>query len=139
MEEMMAKANAAQASRHHDDAEHRLQCSCVEWYCLQHYQYRHCLFAVPNGGGRSKGEAGRLKAEGVQAGVSDLILMRKTCRYGALLIEMKTTKGRQSASQKEWQRSMESEGYKYVVCRSLDDFIAEVESYFAEIELSRNL
>ena len=34
------------------------------------------LFAVPNGGGRSRIEAGIMKAEGVTAGVSDLISWR---------------------------------------------------------------
>ena len=31
-----------------------------------------CYWAVPNGGNRSKSEAGRLKAEGVKAGVPDI-------------------------------------------------------------------
>ena len=60
----------------------------------------------------------------------DLILLRRNRDYGALLIEMKTPTGRQSDSQKKWQFTLCSENeYKYVVCRSLDDFIKEVNDY----------
>ena len=44
-------------------------------------------------------------------------------------IEMKTAKGRQSPDQKEWQAKVESKGYKYAVCHSLDEFINEIEDY----------
>lgn len=47
-----------------------------------------------------------------------------------LLIEMKTIKGRQSESQKKWQKTVcFNEEYKYVVCRSFDDFKREVDEY----------
>ena len=94
------------------------------------------MFAVPNGGHRSKTEAARLKAEGVVAGVSDLILLKSNHQYGALLIEMKTTarNSRQSDRQKWWQETITSLGeYKYVVCRTLDDFMREVRCYLQNI------
>ena len=59
----------------------------------------------------------RLKAEGVIAGVSDLILLKSNRDYGALLIEMKKKGGYQSPSQKQWQKMIcENREYKYVVC-----------------------
>lgn len=72
-----------------------------------------------------------MKAEGVTAGVSDLILLEPRGGYGALCIEMKTgsKSSRQSESQKEWQKATEAAGNKYVVCRSLDSFMAEVTKY----------
>lgn len=121
--------------------EHNLQAACVRWFNLQWPQYRGLLFAIPNGGARSKATAGKLKAEGVVAGVSDLILMKPHFRQGvyfsdmipldsyALCIEMKTAKGRQSPEQKEWQKKVEEFGYKYAVCRSLDEFMAVVNGY----------
>lgn len=122
--------------------EHQLQCACVRWFAYQYPQYNGLLFAVPNGSYRSKATAGRLKAEGVVAGVSDLILLVPRCRASitennaasieikhALCIEMKTAKGRQSPEQKIWQRLVEEHGYKYAVCRSLDEFIDTVEAY----------
>lgn len=73
---------------------------------------------------------GKLKAEGVTAGVSDLILLKSNRDYGALLIEMKKKGGYQSPSQKEWQKIICENGeYKYVLCFSLDDFIREVDDY----------
>ena len=88
------------------------------------------LFAVPNGGRRDATTAAKLKAEGVVAGVADLILLKSNRDYGALLIEMKTLKGRQRDSQKAWQNIVCADSeYKYVVCRSFDDFKREVDDY----------
>ena len=89
----------------------------------------HSLFAVPNGGRRDQRTGAKLKAEGVQAGVSDLILLRRSRDYGALCIEMKTPTGSQSQAQKAWQRQVTADGYKYVVCRSVEDFMREVNDY----------
>lgn len=115
--------------RHPGDEEHRIQCSCVRWFRLKYPQYAHNLFAVPNGGRRDQTTAAKLKAEGVLAGVADLILLRPNAYHGALLIEMKTRTGRQRDSQREWQRLIEADGYKYVICRSLDDFMLAINDY----------
>ena len=109
--------------------EHNIQCACVRWFNYQWPEYRGLLFAVPNGGARSKATAGKLKAEGVVPGVSDLILLVPKQWAFALCIEMKTAKGRQSPEQKIWQKKVEGHGYKYAVCRSLDEFIDTVEAY----------
>lgn len=116
-----------------NDEEHRLQCACVRWFRLQYKAISYALFAVPNGGRRDLVTGARLKAEGALAGVSDLVLLKSNARYGALLLEMKTEKGKQSAAQKVWQRNITSnDEYKYVVCRSLEDFQREVNAYIAE-------
>ena len=94
---------------------------------------RHNLFAIPNGGRRDKTTAAKLKAEGVLAGVADLILLKSNAYYGALLIEMKTRVGRQADTQREWQKLIENDGYHYVVCRSLDDFMREVNQYLSNV------
>ena len=112
------------------EEEHCIQCACVRWFAYKHPELQGRLFAVPNGGRRDATTAAKLKAEGVVAGVADLILLKSNRDYGALLIEMKTQKGTQSNSQKKWQLTLCSEDeYKYVVCRSLDDFIREVSDY----------
>lgn len=118
------------------EPEHDLQAACFKWFTLQYPSLRGRLFAVPNGGHRSKTEAAKFKAEGVVSGVSDLILLKSNHDYGALLIEMKTTaKGsRQSDNQKQWEQMITSLGeYKYVVCRTLDDFMREVRCYLQNI------
>ena len=128
LDALLERANAKARRKAPSDEEHRIQQACVQWFNFRHPHLRGRLFAVPNGGRRDGVTGARLKAEGVVAGVSDLILLKSTSRYGALLIEMKTRTGRQSASQKWWQQAVTENGeYKYVVCRCLDDFIREVE------------
>lgn len=115
------------------DEEHHIQVECVRWFRLAYPHLRHALFAIPNGGRRDATTGARLKDEGVLAGVADLELAERTQHYGALFIEMKTRKGVQSESQKSWQRDITQRGtYKYVVCRSFDDFKREVELYLAD-------
>lgn len=110
-------------------SEHHIQQQCVEWFRLQHANLAPLLFAVPNGGHRNITTAQTLKAEGVLAGVSDLILLYPNKTYHALCIEMKTDRGTQSPRQKEWAKRVMAQGYLYVVCRSLQDFILTVNSY----------
>ena len=114
--------------------EHNIQCACVRWFNYQWPEYRGLLFAVPNGGARSKATAGKLKAEGVVAGVADLILLvpflQECVQYfNGLCIEMKTSKGKQSQEQKDWECKVMEQGYEYRVIRSLDEFIEVVDSY----------
>lgn len=116
------------------DLEHRLQCACVRWFRIVYPQHHHNLFAVPNGGYRTPTTAAKIKAEGALPGVSDLILLIARGGYHGLLIEMKTEKGRQSETQKEWQILIEADGYKYVVVRSIEEFIKVVCDYLNEKE-----
>lgn len=121
------------ARRKPRNIEHRLQSNMIRWYRLQYPHMAHNLFAVPNGSKRDAVTAAKLKEEGVLAGVADLILLKSNRFYGALLIEVKTPTGRQSDSQKEWQQLITADGYKYVIVRSLDDFIREVKQYISDI------
>jgi len=112
--------------------EHQLQVMCVTWFRLQYPQYAELLFAVPNGGFRGKATAGKLKAEGVVSGVSDLILLFPTIGYHGLCIEMKNDKGIPSARKKEWARAVRERGYAYMVIRSLHTFQELVNRYIAQ-------
>lgn len=134
LDELRALANSGVSQRKRpSDIEHRLQCACVSWFRQQYPNMRHSLFAVPNGGRRDAVTGSKLKAEGVLSGVSDLILLQRTADYGALLIEMKTRTGRQAETQRRWQHAVEQDGYKYIVCRSLEDFMAQVNDYLKNI------
>lgn len=111
--------------------ESRIQQECVRWFRLQYAGMWNLLFAVPNGGARSKVEASIMKAEGVTAGVSDLILLCPNGAYHGLCIEMKTgeKKSRQTENQIEWMRAVQNVGFKYVVCRSFESFKKEITDY----------
>ena len=128
---MLRQASAVNTRRRSLHEEHRLQCTCVRWFRLKYPRLKNLLFAVPNGGSRNKAEASRMKEEGVTSGVSDLILLTPNRYYGALCIEMKTPKGRQSESQRQWQQEAEANGAKYVLCRTLDDFMRQVNEYLS--------
>jgi len=73
-----------------------------------------------------------MKREGVMAGASDLILLVPNTRGQILCIEMKTDRGRQSEAQKEFQSSIENVGNKYVICKSIDEFIRQVNGHLSE-------
>ena len=118
--------------------EHKIQCAIVKWFYYAYPQYRGGLFfAVPNGGHRNIQTAARLKAEGVTAGVSDLMLFVARHGFHALCIEVKTIVGRQSMNQKNWQAKVEAQGFKYAVVRSLEDFAGLVLWYLNETPRAR--
>lgn len=113
--------------------ESKLQIQCVTWFKYQYPHLAPLLFAVPNGGSRDKREAAIMKAEGITAGVSDLILNIPGGIHSQLAIEMKDRKGTQSAAQKRYQRYAELVGIKYIICKSFDDFKAEVTNHLETV------
>lgn len=119
--------------------ESAIQRTCVAWFRAQYPEHALMLFAVPNGGGRSKIEAAIMKAEGVTAGVADLILLEARGGYGSLCIEMKTREkeSKQRPTQKVWQEATESAGNRYVVVRSFEAFRALVSEYMALPAIAR--
>ena len=130
----MVAAYGTKQSKHHNDEEHRIQCACVSWFNAQFPAYRGCLFAVPNGGRRDKVTAAKLKAEGVVAGVADMILLLPNKHHHALLIEMKTKVGQQSPTQKQWAAKVTPHGYQYTICRSLDEFMNTIKDYLHDMD-----
>lgn len=116
------------------NTEHETQVKCLTWIRYAFPTLYKLIFAVPNGGLRDAETVKSLKDEGQKNGVSDLILLKRTPRYGALCIEMKTRSGRQKPEQKAFEKACnEIGGVKYVVCRSLEDFKREVLEYIGTI------
>lgn len=97
--------------------EHSEQVALMQWvlWHKKDYPELELLFAIPNGGDRDKRTAGRLKAEGVKPGVSDMML--PVARHGkhGIWIELKKLDGGSGESevQIEWGRRMRIEGYAY--------------------------
>ena len=121
---------AARRSRpRHQESD--LQRSCVAWFRETYPAHSLMLFAVPNGGVRSRTEGAIMKGEGVTAGVADLILLEARGGWGSLCIEMKTRdrSSRQRPSQKAWQLAAEAAGNRYAVIRSKQAFQALVTEY----------
>lgn len=113
------------------DIEHQYQVAVIKWVDLQVKVYPDLewLFAVPNGGHRSKAVAGKLKAEGVRKGVLDLWLPVPKSGFTGLIIEMKTETGAVSTDQKRWINGMRAHGWRVEVCRSPEDAIYALRDY----------
>ena len=109
--------------------ESQIQRACKKWFDYQYPQFASLLFAVPNGGLRGKREAAIMKAEGMTAGVADMILLIPKKGYASLCIEFKTEKGRQTQNQKDWRRVAEMHGNKYVIVHSFDEFVKAITAY----------
>lgn len=92
------------------------------------------LFAIPNGGKRSRAVAGKLKAEGVKAGIPDLCLPVARGKYHGLFIELKAKGGRMSESQFEWGRALSAQGYCVHLCVGWGAAKTAIEDYLAQKE-----
>lgn len=132
-DEMIELSKKKKVRKKPSDEEHRIQSACVKWFRLKYPKMRHNLFAVPNGGRRDYITGGKLKEEGVLPGVADLILLKSNRYYGGLLVEMKTKTGTQKFSQSEWEKKITKDGYKYIICRSLEEFIKVVTDYLNDV------
>ena len=111
--------------------EEELQMSCVRWFGYRYPRYAMLLHHSPNGGFRNPREAGRFKAMGTRAGFPDLVLLVPRGVWHGLFIEMKSNAGKQTALQKEYQLMVETEGYRYEVARSFDEFMKIVGDYLS--------
>lgn len=114
-----------------------LQTACVKWFRLQYPDL--IIYAVPNGGSRNVREAQRLKAEGVLAGVADLVVMLPQGK--SIYIEMKVKWNKQTDNQKEFQKKAIELGHTYAVCYSFEEFqqIIENQIEIAKYNFSRKL
>ena len=112
--------------------ESQIQKECVAWFRTRYPEVEMMFFAVPNGGARNSWTAKIMRDEGVRAGVADLICLVPRHGFAALAIEMKTPEGRQTDSQKAFERACRRYLVRYVVCRSLEDFQTVVRNYLEE-------
>ena len=103
--------------------EESIQVACVKWFRLQYPNL--VIFAVPNGGSRNLYEAKNMKESGTLAGVADLVIVGNGGRV--LFVEMKAGKNKQEDSQVLFQKKVEKLGHKYIICRSKEQFMKEVD------------
>lgn len=107
-------------------SEHEEQKALTKWARSRGIEL---LFAIPNGGYRSMSVAKKLKAEGVQPGVPDMLLAIPRAPYHGLFIEMKSMKGTASKIQKAWITALNAQGYKAVICRGFEEGKATIKDY----------
>lgn len=104
------------------------QAEFIQW--MRRNLPAHRVFAIPNGGWRSKASVMKLKATGVVAGVPDLMIPSlKT------FIEMKRTKGGQvSQEQTDWIHYLQDVGYHAKVCYGKDEAVAFIKEIFVALD-----
>ena len=106
-----------------NEHEHEEQVSLFQWAKMQECIYPELegLFAVPNGGDRNPAVAGKLKAEGVKAGVLDVWLPVARGEYHGLVIEMKYGRNKPTKDQEWWIEFLKTQNYLVSVCYSWTD------------------
>lgn len=131
-EALALQRKAGERHRRNRHEESDLQIACFRWFRLTHTKEFRVCFHVPNGGVRERSEGSLLKREGVMPGVADILLLKQSGGYGYLCIELKTKTGRQSELQKEFEKAVGENGGKYVIVRSLEEFVRAVTEYLGE-------
>jgi hypothetical protein len=77
------------------------------------------VIAIPNQSNRHISNAVKMKAEGVRAGVADLLFMTHGGR--SAWMEMKTRTGSLSKPQREFRDRVLILGFPWALCRSVDE------------------
>lgn len=98
--------------------EHAEQVAVASWL------RRHGVwfFAVPNGAKMGAREAAKMKKEGLEPGVPDLIILDSGKK---LAIEMKARNGKgASKNQRRWLAHLETQGFDVIVCHGAEKAIA---------------
>jgi len=116
------------------DYEGMEQAALFTWLAVRHPAAHRLAFHVPNGGHRVKAVAGKLKKQGVRAGVSDIVLPMARGGYFGLYMEFKASPPHDasvSTSQTAFLVGVEMQGYMGVVCRGFDEARQVIEGYMA--------
>ncbi|WP_083891502.1 VRR-NUC domain-containing protein [Fibrella aestuarina] len=121
------------------DRETQFQIVCVRWFReLAYRPFARLLYHVPNGGKRTKAEAGIFKAMGVQPGTPDLHLALARCGYHSLYIELKAKGNDLDPEQFTQIELLQAQGHLVrVIWDDLDAFIALVTAYINNAPLDQ--
>ena len=118
-------------------SEHDEQAALFQWAMTianARWPELELLFAIPNAGrmGGHKGRmwGGRLKKEGLRAGVPDLFLPVPRGSYHGLFLELKRVKhGSTSTIQTAWHTALRAQGYQVEVAKGAQAAIAILTVY----------
>ncbi|MBF8703035.1 VRR-NUC domain-containing protein [Pseudomonas putida] len=115
------------------DREGPEQAALMKEIQLRYPEAYELLYHVPNGGHRLKEVAAKLKAQGVKAGIPDLVLTMARGGYFGLYIEFKATldPAPVSPSQQACIRRLNDQGYLAVVCQGHFDAMECLRAYLA--------
>lgn len=95
------------------------------------YPELELLYAVPNGGLRSKATAGKMKAEGVTPNVPDLVLPVPRSLFHGLYVEMKALHRYGGPEQRAFQQRLFEQGYAVAECQGEEAGYTIIMGYLA--------
>ena len=112
-------------------SEHDEQVALFQWSAAQTATSPELslLFAIPNAGKRSVRAAMWAKAEGLRAGVPDMLLPVARDGQHGLFIEMKIGRNRPRENQAWWLDQLHAQGYLAVVCYSWYEAAEVIKKY----------
>ena len=98
------------------------------------------IFAIPNGAWLAGGATGpcrfananKLKREGLEPGVPDILIAFPSSSFSGAAFELKRKPNTVSTLQIDWLRRLTNAGWYCVVCWSTEELIKETERYFDE-------
>lgn len=103
-----------------------------EVFLREQFDWRYKLiFSVPNQGVRTVRNASRLKAEGMRAGLPDVIGAVPIGQYCGFVIEVKTKIGKVSARQADMLNHFKKAGFATFIARSVDAMTLITRKYLA--------
>ncbi|AXO88424.1 VRR-NUC domain-containing protein [Pseudomonas parafulva] len=117
------------------DREGQEQAALMQELQLRFPQAFKLIYHVPNGGHRVKAVAGKLKAQGVKAGVPDLVLPMARGGYFGLYIEFKAMPpfdAEVSPNQDAYIQALTGQGYLAIVCRGRIDAMEAIRAYLLQ-------
>lgn len=112
-------------ARNHED---HLQEQCIAWFeAFFRGSERLRIHHSPNGGKRNLIEAAKFKRMGVRAGFPDLWISLGNGQTG--FIELKYGRNGLTDAQKTYRDFLIEQGYRWALCRSLDEFISALQNW----------
>lgn len=104
--------------------EKQIQAKAFQEVWNRYPQTRRLIFHVPNGGSRNKIEGMQLKAQGVVAGIPDILFIWKGTVYP---FEFKTGTGNLSPAQIDIHSTWKGQGIETMIVRSPEEFVLHIE------------
>lgn len=117
--------------RQSEDAEQIALFEWAEYVSVGQRRLADIMFHAPNGGARRPGEAGKLKAMGVKAGVPDVVLPLAAGPYLGGWWELKAGKGAPSDSQLDWHGFLREAGHYVCICWRWQEAATDIVRYLA--------
>lgn len=108
------------------------QTALFKWIDLQYPQESKLIYHVPNGGHRHKATAGKLKGQGVRAGMPDINVDIARGGYFGMRIEFKATPPHDAAvspKQRDALQLLTERGYLAIICRGAHDAQEQIRAY----------